>query len=124
MKIQNLITIFKNKSKGFLENSFKIFYTQKSSNHQKNSNDDEEELKKETEALNEVIYNQTVNPDSKIFTNLNIDKNRESSNEPGIQKKFSDIDRESESDMIAGQMQTTQADEILEKGGDNKNKKS
>jgi hypothetical protein len=122
MNIKNLLTTFKNKSKGILDNSAKIFFTQKSSKYRKISNV-EEELKRETEALNEIIYNQTINPDSKIFTNLNIDNNRECSNEPGIQKKFSDVDRESESEMIAGQMQTTQADEILEKEGENKNKK-
>ncbi len=122
MNIKNLLTTFKNNSKGVLDNSRKIFFTEKSSKYHKISNV-EEELKRETEALNEIIYNQTINPDSKIFTNLNIDKNRESSNEPGIQKKFSDVDRESESEMIAGQMQTTQADEILEKEGENKNKK-
>ncbi len=110
MKIRNIFELLKDNTKKFLENSKRVLYSKKSSEFVK-----EEKIKHETEIKNDKILKQTINPDSKIFTNLNIDINRETQNEPGTQKKFSDIDRESESNMIAGQMQSTQAEETDEK---------
>ena len=109
MKSQNIFDQLKKYKTKLVESSKKVLFTQKPKENSK-----DQEMKDEMELKNEILYKQTVYPDSKLSSNFNIDKNRESQNEPGTQSRFSDIDRESESNMLANQMQSTQADENLD----------
>ena len=119
MKSQNIFAQLKNYKTKLIKSCRTVLFSQKPEENLK-----EQELKHDMEAKNEILYKQTVYPDSKLFTNLNVEKNRETQNEPGTQSRFSDIDRESESNMLANQMQSTQADENVDEKKKNDSDKS